>query len=57
MGDNTITGPPFSQDVVDEKATKIFFINFDSSVPREKVLRKNEMRKLVSSRKLKGNQV
>ena len=41
MGDNTITAPSnLSKDAVDEKMAKIFFINFDSSPPREKVLRK-----------------
>ena len=57
MGENTITGPPnLSSEAVDEKMTKTFCSNFHDSVKREDC-QNSEIRKLVSSGKLKTNKV
>ena len=58
MGDSTITAPPnLSNEAVDEQTAKTFFTDFDNSVKREEDCRNKEIRMLVSSGKLKANQV
>ena len=58
MGDSTITAPPnLSNEVVDEQTAKTFIRDFDNSVKREEDCRNKEIRMLVSSGKLKANQV
>ena len=58
VGDSTITAPPnLSNEAVDEQTAKTFFTDFDDSVKREEDCRNKEIRMLVSSGKLKANQV
>ena len=58
MGDSTITAPPnLSNEAADEQTAKTFFTDFDNSVKREEDCRNKEIRMLVSSGKLKANQV
>ena len=58
IGDSTITAPPnLSNKADDEQTAKTFFTDFDISVKREEDCRNKEIRMLVSSGKLKANQV